>query len=751
MRRLLLILVAAGCAASHKPAAAPTPPLANQVGQPLSNAPTLPSEVAATGAAPPKPERDPWADRADLFVPPTVAPHADVKLGTVDRFRMPNGMEVIVVPRPSVPSVDVVLAVKAGSAADPLEQAGLAQFTASMLRKGTPHRTSDQIAETIDRVGGELEAAAGNDETSVGCHARARDLGLCLDLVADVTAHPTFPESEMGEIRDQLEAQVEQVKDNPQSLAAEHVANVFFGDEDSRGRPITKRSLASIDRASLIRFHRAWFAPNNSLIAISGAVDGKSVRAALRKSFGGWKQSKVAAQPARALPSATKLAVRLVDKPDSTQTTILLAGPGIAHASPDYHAVRLMNFVLGGGGFSSRLMKVVRSEGGKTYGASSSFDAGRDPGPFFVSTFTRNGETGATLQLVLNEVKKMREGGPDADELLAAKGKLIGGYGLRLETATDLAHALVSAELDGLERDSVAKYPERMAKVTTEDAARAAAAHLQPTAMVLVGQAAEIEPQLRALGIQVSDVVPYTESASPAERRAAQAPAAPASSNSSSGSDERAAGQKLLASALAAKGGVALAQVKDLALGGRGTLTMQGQALPVVVQEYQIPGHATRQEISVGPGKIVQVLANGKAFVREADQVTDLPPAAAASMKKGMWRDANFILLNAAQPGAQVREQPPVTDGGARYEVLEVIAPDGEATRILLDPVTHLIAQLVYKEDDKEVRDLVGDYRNEAGIAFPRRYGHVGADQKIEITYDRLDVNKGIAPSLFAR
>src|SRR5439155_24005923 len=139
--------------------------------------------------------------------------------------------------------------------------------------------------------------------------------------------------------------------------------------------------------------------------------------------------------PPRPLPVPQKgLPVRLVDKPDATQSALLVLGPGIRHADPALYAVRLMNFALGGGGFSSRLMKSLRSEGGKTYHVGSMFEVGRESGSFEASTFTRTSETVETARLVLDEIARMRKSGPTAEELKAAKNNLIGGYGLRLET-----------------------------------------------------------------------------------------------------------------------------------------------------------------------------------------------------------------------------------------------------------------------------------------------------------------------------
>src|SRR6185436_8581807 len=131
-------------------------------------------------------------------------------------------------------------------------------------------------------------------------------------------------------------------------------------------------------RNALVEFHKSWYAPNNAIMAISGDVDAKTIKAVVTKWFGAWKKQTLPQVAERGLPkSSGKLSLRLVDKPDATQSTIVLAGPGIARTSPDLYAVKVMNWALGGGGFSSRLMKVVRSEGGKTYGARSSFETRR--------------------------------------------------------------------------------------------------------------------------------------------------------------------------------------------------------------------------------------------------------------------------------------------------------------------------------------------------------------------------------------
>jgi zinc protease len=706
--------------------------------------------VALLPAAPARAGDDPWAGRTDLLQPPPFKPSTKVDLGKVVRFTLPNGLRVIVVPRPTSPTISVMLALRAGDVDAPLAQAGLATFTADMLRKGTQTRSADQIADAIDFVGGSLGAQADEDSTTVSCGARARDLELCLDLVADVTQRPTFPEAEMGEVLDQLKASVENIKDSPGALAAQHAANLYFGDDDARGRAMSLTTLSTIDRGSLVEFHRRAYAPNRAILAVAGAVDPALLRKSLTKHFGGWPKGEAPADEVKPLPSGDKIRVRLVDKPDATQSALVLVGPGIAHGAPDYPAVRLMNWALGGGGFSSRLMKVVRAEGGKTYGARSAFDAGRHPGTFKVSTQTRTGETASTLKLLLDELARMRKDGPDATELTAAQGNLIGGFGPALETAQAVAHALLGADFDGLEPRFVERYPAKLAAVKLAQTRLAAQKHLQPAALVIVGRAKEVQALLEKAAIPELgpiEVVPYDgpingdERQAPAGKTARQAPTP----------EEKSAGKLLLEQAWQAKGGQALERLKDLTLTGAGTMKAMGQTLSIRVAEYHLPGKAAREDLTLGPGQTVtQIFSDGKAWVKQSGVVMDMPGPQATALRRALWRDPNFLLQNARR-GASVRALPALDQEGRTLVPVEVTTPDGESLDLYFDAKSHLLVRLDFVDQGKAKRMELDDYRTTGGIAFPRKVRQSGGLEEVALTYDEPLLNKDLPAALFAR
>jgi zinc protease len=707
-----------------------------------------PAPAAKPAAAPatvvPPPPVDPWAGRTDLFVAPKLASNAKIDVG-VTRFTLPNGLEVLVVSRHQVPAIDLLLAVKAGAVDEPADKVGLSQFVASMLRKGTQKRTADQISDALDFVGASFDAEAGDLHSTLHCRARSRDLALCLDMTADVLEHATFPQSEMKEVHDQLLAGVEAIKDSPEELASQFGQNFYYGDEDPRGRAASKRSLAAIDRKSLVEFHKAWYAPNHAVLAVAGDVDPKTIKAQLTKAFAGWKKHPVPKQPELKLAVPAGLHVRLVDKPDATQAAIALLGPGIAHTAPDYYAVRLMSWALGSGVFSSRLMKVIRSEGGKTYSAHLGFGVGHFAEPWTASTFTRVAETASTVKLLIDTIEKMKTGGPTADELTDGKGNIVGGYGLRLETPTELAAVLLSSKLDGMDDKAVEEFPQRINAVTLANAAASAAAHLSATALTICGPAAQVKPQLEKAGFKVDEVLRYDEPISAMDRKLAAAELQKAGIIAPA---EAEAGQKLVAAALAAKGGD-LAKVTAIQMSGKGTMSMQGQQMQIAVEEFQVPGKAARQEISIGPMKMVQLLADGKAWMKQGDKVMELPADAAKGLQRGLLRDPNFIWLYVQKGLLKARGLAPVGDGAAKLDAVELIHPDGDKTEVLLDPKTHLIARFEFSEDGKTEKQSFSDYRAVNGIMIPHKVSQSGEGGELQVTYDKVTLNPTLPASTF--
>jgi len=456
----------------------------------------------------PNPAASFWANRTDLIKAPPPPKPAALALPKIDHFALANGLQVIVVARKDLPVVSFGLAVPAGGYDEDRGTLGVSDFVAAMLRKGTKSasktRSADDIARAIDFVGGSLDAQASNEGTTVACSSLSKDGALCLDLLSDVLLHPSFPESEMGDVRDQMLAAVASRYDSPHELAEAHFDNQLFGENHPEGWVLTAEDVRKIDRPMLEKFWKTFYRPNHAILAVAGDVDTGKLRPQLEKAFRAWAKGAVPERPTWTIPPVAGTQILLVDRPDLTQATIVLGHGGIKHADPRWYAVTLMNYVLGGSDFSSRLMTEVRSKRGLTYGIGSSFGASLYPGAFRVSAATKNESVWDALVATVNEIRRMQAEGPSGPELDKAKGYYAGSYPFSLQTAAGIASALVTAEEHGLGVAYVRDLPLLLAAVDEAQAKAAARDYLHPDTLVvvIVGKGDAIEPQLAKSGVQ---------------------------------------------------------------------------------------------------------------------------------------------------------------------------------------------------------------------------------------------------------
>lgn len=716
--------------------------------------PSLPREGDAHTAPPPlardgDQDRDPWAGRDNLIETPAPAPVGALELPPVERFTLKNGLPVIVVKSDRLPVVHMQLAVKAGRVDSPRDKMGLAEFTAEMLSKGTRSRDAVQIAQTIDQVGGELVANAGVEATAIRCSALSKDLRTCSTLLADVTVNPAFPAAEMDAVAKQLLAAVRQRRDNAGQMATAHLHNLLWGEDHPRGWPMSARTIQAIERKDLQAWHKKWFVPDNAVLAVAGDVDPRALRAELERAFRTWRRGKRPARPSYSAPALQDIAVRLVDKPGQTQSHIRIGQPGIAHSDPAFFDHEVFNYVLGGGAFSSRLMRVVRSQEGKTYGASSSFERNRERGAFVVATFTRNSEVMTTLRLLLDELARMKERGPTQDEVRDAITHITGAYALRFQSAADVADALLAAHLDGLDDDYVREYPLAVARVTPESASKAAAGTLTPDrlAVVIVGDARQVAPQLDRAGWD-HETVSYLHPIASYERQPRDpGPVDP---------EAEAAGRALLDRALAAKGGAArLARIKNMRMQARGKLVVDRRELPATFTRRYLAPDKLRMDIEIdlgaGTADVVTVLSGDKAWNKQPGQgVVELPEGAVQELQRQIWRDQDLILLRHRDKGTRVESLGEKTVAGRTLDAVRVTRGDGKVSAtLLLDKKTHLPAMLTYTEQGIESVESYDEYRPVEGIQVAHRRRTDNQDAVLDIELTSVTFNGAMAPSLF--
>ena len=435
--------------------------------------------------------------------PPPVRTGPVVDASRLHRAELGNGLRLIVFEDARLPHLGLGVAVRRGAALEANGEAGLATFTAELMSRGAGSRGALELAQVVDDLGASLDASAGWDSMSVSVSGLSRDADTLFSVLADVVLRPRFDGDEGAKVRREILAGLEGQKDNPATLGRIAFSRTLY-DGHRFGLPAegSPEAVAKLGAEAAREFHRRVFSADGAILFATGDVRFDDVLARAEAAFGGWPRGVVPALPAAPGPVPGARQVLVVDRPDLAQAQITIGHEGMARSDPERMAAILMNEMLGGGGFSSRLMARVRADAGLTYGVYSAFGMRRAPGPFLVSTATRVAEARRTIDLVLAELELARSTGFGAEELAAVQRLATGSFVLGLETSSDVTEALVDLEIHGLPADSLDTYRGRVMATSLEDVQRAASERLHPerAAIVVVGPAAALVPALEGLG-----------------------------------------------------------------------------------------------------------------------------------------------------------------------------------------------------------------------------------------------------------
>ena len=437
---------------------------------------------------------------------------SELVLPPVERVTFDNGLRVVVAEYHELPVVEMYMVIGAGAAQDPAGKDGVAALTAVALRRGAGSRSAEQLAETIEALGGELDAAAGIDGSIVRGEFLAEDFATGVGLLRDLLLAPAFEKDEVRRARDEQLAGIVAAMEEPSAVAERCFNAALYGahpyGRPPEGRPATVKDL---DRGDVRDFYDRWYRPNNSVLVVVGDVQPASAVAQLRVALGGWA-TRADAQPHRVPPTAASGAPRfvLVDMQSATQTQIRFGGLSMARRDPDFTAAQVPNTMLGGG-FTSKLIEELRVKRSLTYSASSMYAARLLGGDFRVATFTKSATTVETIRLAQQVVGAFRATMPDAKAFAKAKAYLRGQFPLKLETPEALGARLADIEVHGLPLDELGTYRQRIDAVTPADAARISQAKMPPIeamTTVVVGKAAEIRAPLEAAFGAVTVIAP---------------------------------------------------------------------------------------------------------------------------------------------------------------------------------------------------------------------------------------------------
>jgi len=330
-----------------------------------------------------------------------------------------------------------------GEFCDPPGFEGTAEITIGMLLKGPQSLTPEEFAEQLEHVGAALFSEVGDEHCIIGCKLLSRYSCAVLPIFWEMIRDPGFSDKELRRIKREMLTGLQAETADPMSIANRHFTALLCGQDHPAGRVQTRRSVKGITLSRVTSFYRTFIAPDDGIFVMTGDFDADVMLETVRSSCSGWTAHRTVRPPqCGPLPILDSTRIRIVDKPDISQVSLILGHPVAGELDEKRNELALANYVMGGGNFSSRLMAHIRSKEGKTYGISSQISCNRDFGVFSIATSTQNSQAKSMLESIMTVYRDVASHGVTADELAKAKQFAIGNMAFQLEGIVNVTDKL---------------------------------------------------------------------------------------------------------------------------------------------------------------------------------------------------------------------------------------------------------------------------------------------------------------------
>jgi len=416
------------------------------------------------------------------------------------RFRLANGLPVLLLQRNELPLVHVSLVLYSGHALDPSDEPGVAFTTAALVDEGAGPRAALQIASDLQALGTALQISVDTESTTVAMDLLREQLDPALGIVADVLLRPHLDRAELQRVKAEIVSRGEHRRSDPSQVASLALSRAVFG-RHPYARPALPlpSSVAGLERRQVVRFHRQHYRPNNAILVVAGDVARDELERMLVRRLSAWRGASLPRPPAsRDRHRAPRLV--LVDRPGSSETVLRVGHRLPARRQLDPPTVQLLNTILGGS-FTSRLNANLRERNGFTYGASSFCTMMRQQGMLIAAAQVDREATVPALHEMLRELQGLTRRKVGRRELDKARALLLEELPSSAETLAGLADGYIELALYREPMDSLNQLPERLARVTSDDLLDLARRLLLPEAatLVVVGDVASIGPRLEQI------------------------------------------------------------------------------------------------------------------------------------------------------------------------------------------------------------------------------------------------------------
>lgn len=452
-------------------------------------------------------------DRSRL---PALGPDPGFGFPKIRRGALANGMAVWTIEHRAVPLVSFLVLLPAGSAADPANRPGLAALTSDMLDEGCGDLNAIELHAALGRIGAHLDSEIGSDATILTLTSLSRYAERGVAMLADMFIRPRLDQRDFDRVRELRLNRLVQMRDMGPALADRAFAQLLYPSHPYGHLPLgSEGSLRAMLLREVSAFHHEQFIPSRMTVVAAGDAPHAELAALVERAFGGWAHGPGATPSAERTidqaPPAPANRLALLHRPGAAQSELRIGHVAVSRSTPDYHALLVLNMVLGGQ-FVSRINMNLREDKGYTYGVRTSFDFRRGPGPFALAASVGSEVTVEAILEALSEIRAIRGDRPvTREELETGRAALTRGYPRNFETAEQISRGAAQLALYGLADDYFTTFVPKVLAVDEAAVTRAAEAHIDPARLltVIVGDRERVGPSLPRLELgTVAEVAP---------------------------------------------------------------------------------------------------------------------------------------------------------------------------------------------------------------------------------------------------
>ena len=656
-------------------------------------------------------------------------PLRDVKPPRVEQFTLPSGMKVFLLEDHELPLISGNALVRTGNLFDPKNKVGLAGLTGTAIRSGgTKSKTGEQLDAQLESLAASVESGIGEASGSVSFSTLKENAAEVMAVFHDVLTQPEFRQAKVDLAKTQTRSMISRRNDDADGIVDREFAAILYGKDNPYGWETEYVHIDAIQRADIQAFYQRYFFPANVTLSLYGDFDTAGMKSTIEKLFADWTVKQPPVPPFPAVSSKAAPGVYVAKKTDVTQTFFAVGHMGGKLNDPDYAALNVMANILGEpGGFSSRLVQEIRVKQGLAYSISSQWGASfNHPGLFKIEGSTKAESTAKTLQLLQEEISKIRGVEVSDQELATAKSVILNGFVFTVDRPSKTLNRMVNYEYQGYPKDFLASYQKAVAAVTKADIKRVAEKHLQPSnfSYVVVGNPDKFDDKtMKSLGLPVSNVeLTIPEPAKPA---AAASPEAMAK------------GKALLSRVVAAMGGQEkLDAIKDFEQTANAVV---GPGLKVEQKNWFLAPKAFRQETTLPFGKVLSFFDGTTGWIKTPQGDMPLNAAALSQLRQQLFTDFFSLLRSNQIAGRTVNYS-----GTGAIEIAE-----GSLTgKLMVDEASALpqkfVMQTMGPQGAVEVEFQYSDFQEVAGVKYPHKTVIIQAGAKAsESTVAGMKANTG--------